>query len=430
MDDREIIRLEQFRQLKKEIRGSEEHLIVGIDVAKQKHNAFLGTATGKTLLKRLVFENNREGFEKLLMHVESISASNGHKRVTFGLEPTADYHKPLAEFLINREHNLVLVSGVAVKRNRELLDGRWDKNDMKDSANVADLISQGKCLFYEYPTHVLRDLRSLLSLKRKFKKIEHGFRVRIRNHLLAQYFPELDRYYGHSDSENLAIVQWCLSPSKIAKMKYEDFFRLVTTRDRGLIQHQRLKAIWDSAHSSVGCSAGTATEFEAGILVDTLKQVRETIGNINEKVIEICVLFPEYKYLLSIPGFGPDVSAIVLAAIGDPFRFESGNQVLKTAGWDLSANRSGRRSDSVTPVISKRGKADLRYALYQAALIASTRNKHFTPWFIEKLKGREKEKGIKTKMRVKLAAKLLIIAWTLMKKKEPFNPELLKVKKN
>ena len=75
------------------------------------------------------------------------------------------------------------------------------------------------------------------------------------------------------------------------------------------------------------------------------------------------------------------------------------------------------------------GKADLRYALYQAALVASTRNKHFTSWFIEKLRGREKEKGIKTKMRVKLAAKLLIIAWTLMKKKEPFNPELLKIKK-
>jgi len=374
MDDREIIRLEQFRQLKKEIRGSEEHLIVGIDVAKQKHNAFLGTATGKTLLKRLVFENNREGFEKLLMHVESISASNGHKRVAFGIEPTANYHKPLAEFLINREHDLVLVSGVAVKRNRELLDGRWDKNDMKDSANVANLISQGKCLFYEYPAHVLRDLRGLLSLKKKFKKIEHGFRVRIRNHLLAQYFPDLDRYYGHSESENLAIVQWCLSPSKIAEMKYEDFFRLVTTRDRGLIQHRRLKAIWDHAHCSIGCSTGIAAEFEAEVLVEALKRVRKTIGSINEKVIKICVLFPEYKYLLSIPGFGPVVSAIVLAAIGDPFRFESGNQVLKTAGWDLSANRSGKRSDSVIPVISKRGKSDLRYALYQAALIASTRN--------------------------------------------------------
>jgi len=90
------------------------------------------------------------------------------------------------------------------------------------------------------------------------------------------------------------------------------------------------------------------------------------------------------------------------------------------AGLDLSAERSGKRSDAATPVISKKGKADLRYALYQAAFIASTRNQHFIIYFTNKLRGREKEKGIKTKMRVKLAAKMLIIAWTLMKKKEVF----------
>ena len=58
--------------------------------------------------------------------------------------------------------------------------------------------------------------------------------------------------------------------------------------------------------------------------------------------------------------------------------------------------------------------------MYQAALIASIRNKHFIAYYTNTLRGREKEKGIRTKMRVKLAAKLLIIAWTLMKKKEPF----------
>jgi hypothetical protein len=47
------IRLEQFLQLKKEILGSEEHLIVGIDAAKEKHNAFFGTARGKTLVWEL-----------------------------------------------------------------------------------------------------------------------------------------------------------------------------------------------------------------------------------------------------------------------------------------------------------------------------------------------------------------------------------------
>lgn len=56
MNEGESIRLKQFRQLKKELRGSKDHLIVGIEVAKGTHKPFLGTATGKTLLKRLVFE--------------------------------------------------------------------------------------------------------------------------------------------------------------------------------------------------------------------------------------------------------------------------------------------------------------------------------------------------------------------------------------
>ena len=69
MNEVDAIRLDQFRQLKKEIRGCEDHMIVGIDVAKDKHHAFFGTVRGETLLKRLVFENNIQGFEKLMSHV-------------------------------------------------------------------------------------------------------------------------------------------------------------------------------------------------------------------------------------------------------------------------------------------------------------------------------------------------------------------------
>ena len=42
MNVEESNRLKEFRQIKKEIRGSEEHLIVGVDIAKDKHHAFLG----------------------------------------------------------------------------------------------------------------------------------------------------------------------------------------------------------------------------------------------------------------------------------------------------------------------------------------------------------------------------------------------------
>jgi transposase len=96
-------------------------------------------------------------------------------------------------------------------------------------------------------------------------------------------------------------------------------------------------------------------------------------------------------------------------------------------GLDLSADRSGKDSDKAIPQISKRGKADLRYALYQAALIASTRNREFMRYYTERLRGRDREKGIQMKMRVKLSAKMLLIAWTLMKKKEAFDPAYLKV---
>ena len=417
------IRLEQFRQLKNEIRGSDQYLIIGIDVAKEKHHAFFGTAQGKTLAKNLIFDNTIEGFEKLDAYVERIKVQYSLPKVVFGIEPTANYHKPLAEHLIKCGWMVVLVGGTAVKDNRRLLNGRWDKNDDKDSANVADLIAQGKCMFYEYPLMTLRNVRVLNALKRRLKKREHGISSYIRNHLLAQYFPELDKYYG--PLETLAVVRDCLDPSVIAGMEYDDFCRTVAPGKMTLAQERRVGAMWRAAVNSVGCTMGEAASYEAQLAVDSLKQVRQAIKGVEDKLEDACLEFPEYTYLLSIPGFGPDVSAKVLGAIGDPHRFTSGKQVLRLAGYDLCANRSGKTSTRATPVISKQGKADLRYALYQAALVASFKHKDFISYFTEKLVGRAKEKGIGTKMRVKLAAKLLIIAWTLMKKKEFFDPKYL-----
>jgi hypothetical protein len=97
MNKKDHSRLEEFRQLQKEIRGSDEYLIVGIDVAKEGHKAFFGTATGKTLFRRLVFGNDREGFERLMLQAEAMRVQHGLEKVVFGLEPTANYHKPLGE---------------------------------------------------------------------------------------------------------------------------------------------------------------------------------------------------------------------------------------------------------------------------------------------------------------------------------------------
>jgi transposase len=425
MDEVNRNRLKEFRQLRKEIRQSEEHLIVGIDIAKEHHHAFFGTATGNTLLRRLVFSNDGEGFRKLLEQAEALRVRDGLKKVVYGMEPTGNYHKPLGEYLIHMGRTVVLVSGVTVAKNRESLDGRWDKHDDKDSANVADLISQGKCLYYEHPSAELRGLRGLVSLKRRLKRQEQSYRVRIRNHLIAQYFPEMDSDYGRSEVQGLAIVRWCFPVSQMTEIDVDPFIERVTSRRISMEKKRRLEAIWEKAGESIGCDGVPGLEHEAKVMVEGLKQIREMIKETEHKIEELCRQFPHYQYLLTIPGFGPDISAKVLGAIGDPDRFLNGKQVLKLGGLDLSADRSGKRSDKAIPEISKRGKADLRYALYQAAFIASTKNRDFMLYYTSKIQGRQKEKGIHTKMLVKLSAKLLVIAWTLMKKKEAFNPAYL-----
>lgn len=419
----ETDRLMLFKALKASVRGSEKHLLVGIDIAKHKHHAFFGTSNGRTVHKNFVFDNTLQGFERLRALAGDLQKQHGLQEVVYGVEPTASYHKPLAEYLIKNQEHVVYVSNVAVARNRAMLDGRWDKNDKKDAANVADLVGQGRCLYYDIPTENLRELRSLIGFRSRLKKEEHALRMRLRNNLFAQYFPELDSIPIHSGEPNdvaVSIAQHCLDPREIAVMEFPDFVNLVTARKVTIAQQRRLRAVWEISGRSAGCQVHDAARWEAQTLVKRFKAVIQDLKDTEKRMAVIAEKFPEYECLLSIPGFGPIVSAMVLAGVGDPSRFANRKQLLRLAGLDLSASRSGLTSDSAKPVISKQGKAALRYALVQAAMIASAKNSSIRSYFSTLVKGRQLECGIMLKMKVKLAAKLLVVAWTLMKTKEKF----------
>lgn len=427
MGNQEANRYEAFCQFRTTVRGCRDYLLVGIDVAKERHHAFFGTASGKTLLKRLIFDNDRAGFEQLIERAEQLMVAHGCRKVAFGLEPTGNYHKPLANWLVGQGQLLVLVSNKAIADNRESIDGRWDKNDTKDSANVADLMAQGKCQFYEMPSAELLALRSLLSLRKRLKRDEHSLRMQIRNGLLVRHFPEMDRLWGSCLKENLAIVRHCLDPRTISAMPFNEFVRRVTDRDRGLRQVKRLQRIHEAAGASIGCPVDEAAQFEARQLVDRLNDLRDRIDHTEKQIADICQGFSSYRRLLTIPGFGPYVASQVIARIGDPHRFAGRKQLIRLAGYDLNAKRSGKTSDTAVPVISKRGNGDLRYALYQAAQIASYHDNGFRALYTRYLQGRERERGIKTKMRVKLAVKMLVIAWCMMRDDTDYDPSLLKV---
>ena len=97
---------------------------------------------------------------------------------------------------------------------------------------------------------------------------------------------------------------------------------------------------------------GEGAHFEAQVMVDGLRHLLETIKTNYERIRKTCRQFPEYWYLLTIPCLGPDISAKVIGALVNPLRFQTRRQVLKMAGLDLSADLSGKTSDTANPVIS------------------------------------------------------------------------------
>jgi hypothetical protein len=72
MSNQKIIRRRQFCQITNEILGSDQYLVVGIDVGKAKNHAFMGSATSIPLYRKLIFENNLEGFRRLIEAADQI----------------------------------------------------------------------------------------------------------------------------------------------------------------------------------------------------------------------------------------------------------------------------------------------------------------------------------------------------------------------
>jgi transposase len=356
---------------------------------------------------------------------KDLAAQKGLSQLVYGLEPTGVYHKPLLEYLIRQGEVVVQVSNVAVEHNRRLLDGRWDKNDTSDTANVADLVSQARCLFPDSPTQDLRELRTFVRFRARMKKHEHALRMRIRNNLVAQYFPELELAYTQNGGDKLvvAIVRSCFDPAEIARMDFDAFWEKIAEPTWRQHQQKRARAVWEAAATSIGCILDNAARIEARFLAKSLDVLRVDLDRYQMSMIETAQRLPGYDNVTSIPGVGPVLASMILAAIGDPCRFEHPRQVLRLAGLDLCARRSGKTSDQAIARISKQGKPALRYALVQAAMIASRSHPAIRSYYSKWLNGREHERGIQLKMRVKLASKLLVVAWTLMKRGDMFRPD-------
>jgi hypothetical protein len=84
-------------------------------------------------------------------------------------------------------------------------------------------------------------------------------------------------------------------------------------------------------------------QFEAKVLTESIKNTKEQIEKVDKEIEKICGSCEEYTHLLTIPGFGPYVSAVVLAAIGKGLRVDHRIRWTPSLNAPSEFNRAGVR---------------------------------------------------------------------------------------
>jgi len=416
-----ITKVEQFRQVRSEVKKNKDYLLVGIDVSKKSSIACFYNIEKEVLLGKYYINHNLEDFQKFIDKTGQIMEINNLKSVVIGVEPTANYHKPLSEYLKSKGYQVVYVSSVAAKSNRKTIDGgRWGKNDPRDAYNVADLMRQGKIMFYRDENTQSADTRKFLLLRQRLMKTKNSLKTRIQNNIWACHFPELGNIFHNSeDPDVLTLLEHCPSSGHIKNMGFQSFISLFSSTVRKKSKrYLRLAETWQAAKTSIGFAIPSATVMEAKLIVRDIQRTQKDIAQIDKILSDFCAQNDVYRQLLSIPGYGVFTASVFKSAINID-NFISDRQIIKFAGLDIETMTSGKFQGKEK--ISKKGNSLLRYAVCHAATIAISKNKVIKQMFQDKLKERGNSKIAKAKLKIKFVEKFLRAAFVMLKNNVPFD---------
>ncbi len=384
---------------------------LAIDVAKNRHVALLEDEAG--IRRRLTVPNTQEGFDELA----GILAP--HLPCEVALEPTGDYHRPLANFLLRRGHRVHFVSSIATNRTREALFNSWDKNDPKDAQVILHLLKSGTTQVFADPLQRgNQDLQELLGTYRQITDRKTRAYHSLMTHYLPLYFPEAEPFLSNPRGEwFLEVMRIAPCPSTVLQYTKRTFVKRFTAAGGHFTSRQSLVAsYYEIAKESVGipvaADSQAAQMFQLAIeqyigLMKLRRQLQELIDAQLENNID-------YQRLRSIPGIGPIVALTVLAEGGDLRRFSHHRKFLNYCGLSLSTMQSG--TSRGRPQLSKRGNARLRWAFWMAANAAiNQRRNSFRKKYDDYVRRDPLDADLKRRAYVAVAAKIARVAYGLIK---------------
>ena len=158
------------------------------------------------------------------------------------------------------------------------------------------------------------------------------------------------------------------------------------------------------------------TGFQVQLDLEIITHLEAQKAKINQKLAELSNTAPwsdEMVYLMQIPGFGLLTSMILLAAVGEIARFSHSKKLVGYAGLGAGVHSSGQKHQEKS--ITKQGRKELRWVLVQAAWAAVRSDPYWKAQYQRLTKVKHPNKAI-----VAIARRLLVSAWHILTKREPY----------
>ena len=354
-------------------------IVIGIDVAKDKHDCFILNAEGEVLEDVFTIPNTLDGFNLLLSKIHS--CTKPQDKIKVGLEATGHYSYNLLGFLLNQGLTTYVLNPLQTNLYRKSLTLRKTKTDRVDARMIASmLLSDVGLKPYTNTAYHNEELKSLT--RYRFDKVQARAKLKISiSRLVCILFPELEKLVPTLHMVSIyTLLEEMPEAKQIASANLTHLKNLLSTASRGRYGRAKAIEIRDAARVSIGAHM-PAKSLE---LQHTIRMIRELNKEIDDIEVEIQKLMDELNSpITTIPGISLQLGAMILAEVGDFSNFDSPDKILAYAGLSPSTYQSGQLKNCY-PHMEKRGSRYLRYALFNAAKYVCIRDPAFADYLAKK----------------------------------------------
>lgn len=398
-----------------------QHLVVGVDIAQHVHVARAVNFRGIVVGKPLSFENNEEGFTRLLNWIQELKQMKNLDTTIVGMEPTGHYWINLSKWLVKQNMDVVTVNPHHVKRNKENRDNTQSKSDKKDALVIADMVKNGYYAFVRSTSESFEKLRVLMAnrdviVKRLVSSINQI------NRWVDLVFPELRQVFKDVSCKGaIATLRLFPTPAELCSLQPQDIvtgWKSCMKRHSG---HKKARSLLVLAKRSIGTKQAL-DEYKLHLeqLLEEYDLASSQLERVTQEVTNVLEQIPFVNQILAIKGISEISLAGILGEAGDLSGFAHGNALLRHAGLHLAEASSGKWKGQI--VLSKRGRSRLRRYLYLATMSLVMNNPEFKALHSNNVKVKKIKK---MKSIMKLCGKLARVLVGIARNGSAYKPEMI-----